>query len=401
MTDQTDFDSSSFISSLYLKQLKQELTEQEQAQLEAWRNANAASAAAIEAQLTGPQLLAGLQELKAARSYTDQQLMAAGVPLPTSIAASGRVRKMGWLRYAAAIILLIAAATTWLLLERKGTADPAGKGTTVIAANDVAPGGDRAILTLADGSTILLDSAANGTLAQQEGSAVRKLSNGQLEYVRTGASTRITYNKMTIPRGGQYRLNLSDGTKVWLNAESFIQYPTAFSGKDRVVKIGGEVYFEVADNKTKPFIVQVDQSEITVIGTQFNVKAYPDESGSYTTLVQGAIQLKTPQEKVMLQPGQQAQLLGNELHLLEQAPMEEVLAWKNNMFVFRRADIESIMKTLARWYNIEVVYKGKVDELFYARIPRNTPLSNALNALQLTDKVQFTIQGTTVTVSEK
>jgi ferric-dicitrate binding protein FerR (iron transport regulator) len=265
--------------------------------------------------------------------------------------------------------------------------------------DDVAPGGDKAILTLADGSTVVLDDAQNGTLAQQGSSKVIKLG-GKLVYDPANKNSReIVYNTIATPNGGQYQLELPDGSLVWLNATSSIHFPTLFVGKERRVEITGEAYFEIAKNRDMPFIVTVNNAEVQVLGTHFNVNAYNDEENVKTTLLEGSVKFVSGDNINMLRPGQQSQLTNNGLiKLVSNVDVEEVVAWKNGMFDFENAGIETVMRQLARWYDVEIEYNGKTDDLFIAEMRRNIKLSDALKALELTGKVKFDIQGKKIIV---
>ena len=265
--------------------------------------------------------------------------------------------------------------------------------------NDVLPGGDKATLTLANGSTILLNDAQNGTLARQGNSKIIKL-DGKLTYDLFGKnSEEVVYNTITTPNGGQYQLELPDGSLVWLNSTSSIHFPTSFVGKERRVEITGEAYFEVAKNRDKPFIVSVNGTEVQVLGTHFNVNAYKDEDEVRSTLLEGSIKFVHGVNTSILKPGQQSQLSSDgTIKLLSNVNVEEVVAWKNGMFDFENAGIEAVMRQLSRWYDVEVEYKGKTDDLFIAEMRRNIKLSDALKALALTGKVKFDIQGKKIIV---
>ena len=264
---------------------------------------------------------------------------------------------------------------------------------------DVSPGGDKATLTLADGSTIALDDAQNGTLAQQGGSKIIKL-DGKISYDPTNRNSKeIVYNTISTPKGGQYQLELPDGSKVWINAASSIHFPTSFTGKERRVEIEGEAYFEVSKNPNMPFIVIVNDAEVHVLGTHFNVNAYSDEDNIKTTLLEGSVKFVHGVNANMLTPGQQTQLETNGMiKVVSNVDVDEVVAWKNGMFDFKNAGIETVMRQLSRWYDVEIEYSGKTDDLFFADMRRNIKLSDALKALELTGKVKFDIQGKKIIV---
>jgi len=276
---------------------------------------------------------------------------------------------------------------------------------------DARPGGNKAVLTLADGSIIILDSASNGMLSQQGNSQVQKLDNGLLAYTVNGK--QITekdaafYNTISTPRGGQYQVTLSDGTMVWLNAASSIRFPVVFAGADRKVEITGEVYFEVAKNKNMPFKVKANASEIEVLGTHFNVNAYNDEASIKTTLLEGMVKVTVPtlagnQQPKFLQPGQQSSInKEGRIQVFDDADTEEVMAWKNGRFQFKSSDLRSILRQIARWYDVDIEYKGNVDLHFTGQLTRNQNVSKVFEKLVLTDEVRvhFEVDGKKVIVS--
>lgn len=300
-------------------------------------------------------------------------------------------RRIRWLRkwrWAAVILLLIGAGAGFWLTQRHP--EPSSANSNRLVQNDVGPGSDKAVLTLSDGTTIYLDSVANGAIAQEGKTSIVKQANGRISYHLKGAATEgIMMNTMHTPRGGQYRLVLPDGTQVWLNAASSITYPVAFTGKERKVRITGEAYFEVAKNKELPFIVNVDdKSSIEVLGTHFNVNSYADESAIRTTLLEGSVTVNG----AVLKPGQQARINGERLTVLNNADIDKVMAWRNGLFNFEDASLEEVMRQLARWYDVEVIYqKGIPDIRFEGEISRNIQLSNLLKVLARAE-VKFKIE---------
>lgn len=263
--------------------------------------------------------------------------------------------------------------------------------------NDIMPGGQKALLTLSDGSQIILDSASNGLLSQQGGTKVIKLANGQLQYaVSSLGNTETVYNTMSTPAGGQYQLTLPDGSKVWLNASSSIHYPTAFLEKERRVTITGEAYFEIAKNANQPFIVKVyNGAEVKVLGTHFNVKSYADEDEIQTTLLEGSINIYSGLKNNILVPGNQAKIdKSGSIKVQVDADLEEAMAWKNGNFQFNSADVKTVLRQAARWYNIEVVYLGNpsTENRFTGKIPMSVNLSRLLKWLEYSD-VHFKLNG--------
>lgn len=259
------------------------------------------------------------------------------------------IRKWWW---AAAIFILFSTVAYLYISQQKEKPVVAAKAAET---KDILPGGDRAILTLADGSKIALDSAASGQLAKQGNASVIKLANGEIRYNVNGHSQgEIMMNTMSTPRGGQYQLILPDGSKVWLNAASTISYPAVFTGNERKVKVSGEVYLEVAQNKGKPFVVDVDgKSTVQVLGTSFNINSYADEGNIKTTLINGSVRIN---QQTVLKPGQQATIAGNNV-TIHKANTDQVLAWKNGNFDFTGLDFKAFMRQLERWYDIEIKYE--------------------------------------------
>jgi transmembrane sensor len=311
------------------------------------------------------------------------------------------LKRLGWA--AAASLILLGAAVYFS--TRHNSKQPAIQ-IAALPKNDILPGGNKAILTLAGGRTIILDSTANGTLAQQGNSKVQKLSNRQLSYSTTTTGypsrARPEYNTLSTPRGGQYQLTLSDGTSVWLNSASSVTYPTTFTGKDRSVTITGEVYFEVADNKDQPFKVftaSPNNMEIEVLGTHFNINAYSDETEIKTTLLAGRVKVSKASQSALLSPGEQAQAnKDGSLKVAAGINTEEVMAWKNGLFQFDSVDIHTVMRELARWYDVDIRYEGPVTpDRFSGKLPRDATASEVLTVLEK-NQVHFRIEGKKIIV---
>ena len=284
-------------------------------------------------------------------------------PLPAPVIPLHRRR---WIAFAATVILLLGVGT-YIRMRREAKPDR----TKAIAAkkHDVPPGHDGAILTLADGQKIVLDSMQNGSLATQGATRITKLNNGQLNYTSSNEKpTEILYNTLTTPRARKATVILADGTQVWLNAASSIKYPTAFAGKERRVEIAGEAYFEIKKNAGMPFTVRRAGSDeiIQVLGTRFNVNAYDDEDAMKTTLLEGSVKVIRGKNSSILSPGQQA-ILGNRnddgIRVVDDTNIDEVMAWKNGRFQFSNMDLKTIMRQLTRWYDVDVVFEGKVPDI--------------------------------------
>lgn len=299
----------------------------------------------------------------------------------------------------AAVILIIAGAGYWWLAGRSFQKELA----SVKPVNTVIlPGGNKAVLTLSNGEEIVLDSAAEGTLAQQGQAKVMKLANGQLSYKVSGSTAAATvYNTITTPRGGQYKLTLADGTHVWLNAASSLQYPAAFSGKERRVVLSGEGYFEVAKNASMPFHVQVSAMDVEVLGTHFNINSYTNEGAIRTTLLEGSVKVGAGKQVRMLKPGQQSSLDSNgAMKVQDHADVEAAVAWKEGMFQFKGADIETVLRQAERWYDVQFDYKGGIAVRFSGQISRSANAEQLLKILELTGKVKFEIHGKTIVVKQ-
>ncbi|MGN6491879.1 MAG: FecR family protein [Agriterribacter sp.] len=305
-----------------------------------------------------------------------------------------------WARIAAVIILVITGYAVYLISGSEKENIPDKHTASVSPREDVAPGGNFATLTLADGSKVVLDSISNGVVASQGTAKIVKSDNGEIKYETGKATGEILYNTMTTPIGGIYHLVLPDGTGVWLNAASSITYPTAFAGKERNVSVTGEVYFEVVKNAAMPFKVKTEEQMIEVLGTHFNVNAYGNEHTVKTTLAEGKVVVTEKNKTIVLQPGQQVQndKAGN-LRLVHNPDIDETLAWKDGLFRFNGTDIETIMRQVARWYGVEIVYKDKISEQFVAEIPRSVNVSKLLELLELTRQVHFTINNKVITVT--
>jgi len=309
------------------------------------------------------------------------------------IYANSIQRSFSWGRVAAAIfIFAIAGGIFWLLNSKHDN------NSTFFAffnqhEYDIQPGGNRAVLTLDDGSQILLDSVQNGTVAKQGNVKIVKLEDGSLTYDVTGnEKSNILNNKITTPRGGQYYVKLPDGTKVWMNSASSIDFPAIFTGKERKVEITGEVYFEVAHDANLPFVVMAGDTKVKVLGTHFNVNAYEDEDAVKVTLLEGQVNVSSSENAVSLSPGQQASLSKTGDIDIAKVDPSAAVTWKNGYFQFDHADIQTVMRQLSRWYNVDIVYEKSIPkQLFGGEMQRNLTLSQVLNILGKSE-VRFRIE---------
>lgn len=308
------------------------------------------------------------------------------------------VHRIGYWSAAAAAVLLI-GLTALFFYNKQAVKTPVAKYKAPV--HQVKPGGNKAVLTLADGTEITLDSTGNGAIANQGNMQVIKLDSGQLAY-NMGKGPKdgiVSYNTLTTPRGGQFQIILPDGTKVWLNAASSLRYPTAFTGKERNVQLTGEAYFEVAKKNGMPFTVGVKDMQVRVLGTHFNIMAYQDESAIRTTLLEGAVRVQHGTKEMQLTPGQQAQLRpSGEMALLRDVDLEETVAWKNGYFQFERESLMGVMRQISRWYDAEISYQGKVpDREFGGKIKRSSSIDEVLKILELSN-VHFRLEDKKITV---
>lgn len=377
------------IASYFIRNALGTLNETEKEELEAWKQSSEANQQLFEQYNSAEQIALEFRNRTERNKRISGQLEQFVQEQP-SAPARGRIHFMHKWKWIAASVVFVLGIGVYVLLENRN--DPQQPLPPVSAAQ-IQPGRDGAVLTLADGNQLSLDSVQNGIIALQDG-VTAKVVNGALVYEGNGNS--ILYNTMTTPKGRQYQLTLPDGTKVWLNAASSIKYPTVFDGNERSVQISGEAYFEVVKNMSRPFRVVVsDRMYIDVLGTSFNVSAYRNETKIYTTLIDGAVRVTASHQEngTVLKPAQQAVWAdGSPITVNSHVDTEKVMAWKNGLFNFEGASLEDVMKQIERWYDIEVVYeKGIPDIRFWGKITRDVPLSGMLVALEKT-KVRFRLE---------
>ena len=299
----------------------------------------------------------------------------------------------------AAAILIIVSIGTFFYLNYINK--PISKQIISNVKNDISPGGNIATLTLADGRKISLTDAENGQLAEQSGIKIHKTADGQLVYEvrhleggtteRSLPAVEMTYNTIETPPGGQYQVNLPDGSKVWLNSASSLRYPVRFTGTERRVEISGEAYFEVAHNSKMPFRVINNSQTVEVLGTHFNIMAYPDESSTNTTLLEGSVKITKENKSKIISPGQQTRVMNGDIAVLS-VDVNEAVAWKDGFFMFKNEDIQSIMRQISRWYNLEVQYQGTIPKKsFGVKISRSRNVSEVLEVLESTGSIHFKI----------
>lgn len=369
--------------------LEKTLTSEEETELDDWINASDQNQRIFDDLIDPDKLKQGFKELD------NLDVQAAWQRIEQRKAEVKPIR-LKWPKYAAAaaIILLIGLSIFYLITSNKNTDEK----NIANVQGDIMPGSNKATLTLADGSTIALNEIPNGTVNAEKSTGIKKIKEGELEYDASTTSA-IAYNTLTTPRGGQYTVNLPDGSKVILNAASSLKYPLRFTGKNREVELTGEAYFEISKDKTKPFMVKTPNQQVEVLGTHFNINAYEDEIKTHTTLVEGSVKISASGNQKILSPGYQSILDENKLLTIRQADLLEVTAWKEGNFEFVNAPIETIMKQVTRWYDAEIIYEGNVPFHFNASISRNVPVSKLLKLLASTGRVHFKITGNKIFVT--
>ncbi|MFC0518573.1 FecR family protein [Mucilaginibacter angelicae] len=317
-----------------------------------------------------------------------------------------KIYKSRWLQVAAVLLVALLAGLLFILNKRNQRTDNVTL-TAIPHQKPIVPGANKAYLTLANGLKIVLDDAKNGALANQSGIKVSKAGNGVLVYHFTKSATNKTanalpeFNTITTPRGGQYQVVLGDGTRVWLNAASSIRFPQPFNGHERLIELTGEAYFEVAKDKTHPFIVQANGTKVQVYGTHFNVNAYPDNSNVTTTLLEGSVQMSNNSRAAMLVPGEQgvSTKTGSTISV-SRADIQQTMAWKNGFFIFHDLNIVDVMKQVGRWYDVDIEYQDNdvKNNEFGGTISRYKSITELMDIMQLTRSVHYKIEGRRVII---
>lgn len=311
-------------------------------------------------------------------------------------------QKYRWLAGAAAVLCIAAGLSLFVYIRRHQPA----VNTAQFARNDIRPGSNKAILTLANGTQIRLEEARKGQLARQGNMVISKTADGKIVYAANAAAAgpdNTGFNSMSTPRGGQGDIVLPDGTLAQLNAASSIRYPIAFNGKTRQVEITGEVYFEVAHNAAKPFLVKSGEQVVKVLGTHFDVNAYADEPVTRTTLLEGSVEVtRTASGEISrIKPGQQA-ILGTGIFKIANVQTEDAVAWKNGYFKFSNESLESAMRKISRWYDVDITFTDNTLKSLnaYGTLNRFSNVSKALELLELSGEVKFRIEGRRIIVNK-
>lgn len=379
------------ITELAVKYLRNDLSAQETAELEQWKNESAENAALFSELLHPEAIRKGVAELHAADTFIRQRLEQEGVRMQeTAIVAPMRKNRfLYWGGWAAACVLLIAGSVAIFRVVTP-TENRQAETANASSAASVPPGKYGAVLTLADGSQVVLDSMDNQVISTQKGAKL-VVKDHQLAYVASGEQTdETTYNTVTTPRGRHFKIVLPDGSQVWLNSASTLRFPTVFTGKERAVKVSGEAYFEVVSKAGAPFRVNVNgQEEIEVLGTRFNVTAYENEHTIRTTLLEGSVAIRKNGRRTILKPGEQAKFdvtVKSGAVSVAAVEAEHTAVWRNGVFNFEGATLEEVMNQLSRWYDIKIVYEKQVPDIrFGGEMSRDISLEGLLRTLEASE----------------
>ena len=374
--------------------IRHTLTEKEHDELDNWVNESDHSMKLFEDLTDEKNLAANLEWMD--KVQTEQSYQAMQEKGAFKVSPKRFYSKKIWLAAASVIVVLgVFFVYRYTSVKRGSVEDITTTDTTLLK-----PGGNRATLTLGDGKVIDLTYAKTGLIESDSGSHLNKTADGELVYVNDSSVTNTAaLHTLSTPAGGQYQVTLPDGTRVWLNAASTIKYPPAFSGNERKVVITGEAYFEVAKNDKKPFrVLMPDSTAVVVTGTHFNINAYQNEKEQQVTLLEGSVTVSNTLTVTKLEPGTQALIKNKTITKDKVLDVEEITGWKNGLFVFHDATIESIMLQIERWYDAKIIYKANIKQLFNATILRKEPLEKVLKLLELNGYVHFKTENNTIYV---
>jgi transmembrane sensor len=389
---------------LIVKFISETLTGDEEIQLNEWR-ATGKNNELFEELINKEHLRSELAKLNKIEKDSDgvkvkaRQLASIGAPI---LMMNKKVLTFKYLMAAASVVAVLSVGAI-IYVKYSSKNKPAvveAKSQAERFKNDVQPAKQSSILELSDGRKVFLDSASNGNLANQGKMNIKKIDDEIIyEFSKSTSSNTVGYNTMTTTKGDQQKLVLSDGSLVWMNAQSSIRFPTSFIGTQRVVEVTGELFFEVAKNKSMPFIVRHGDVSVEVTGTKFNCNFYDEEAAGRTTLLTGAVTVKKGNNLIALLPGQQAEVnIEGQIKVNKDADLDEIIAWKNGVFEYSNISIENLMTQLQRWYDIEVKYDKKVNTQFGVKVPRSKPISKILNMLEKTGDIRFKIEANIITV---
>lgn len=370
------------IARIIQKSLKGKLSESEERQLSGWRKVSDENERAFQRMISEDFYTIGMEKLE---MYDSR--VAYGRFLQKKYQQRRKRRFLiNMARVAAVALPFVIALVLYVGLNREEE-----QMVRPSLASNILPGTSKAVLTLANGQMIPLGKEATDSTIITDGTQISASGSG-VTYASGVESESVVYNKLEIPRGGEFCLTLSDGTRVWLNSETSIQYPVAFGAKERRVFVQGEAYFEVAKDAKKPFTVQFMSSSVTVLGTSFNIRAYPEEKRSQTTLAEGSVRIYSPGSSMLLKPGEQAEVsaLSGEM-VKQEVEVKNFTSWKDGRFVFEQQPLEDIMRTLERWYDIRVIFKdeGAKRISLSGNMKRYGDFSQVMKMLQMTGDVRF------------
>lgn len=378
----------------------QTITDNELNELEQWYNKNQDNVIEIpysfatSEQELSERILKVIKQ-KAGIEITERQSKSKVIPFV--------INRFSFFKYAAAVLILVSTILYFSYPQKSKTEERQQSIAKVHA--DLNPPTEGATLTLSNGKQIVLDNT-KGNIANEGGVLVIN-NDGSVTYHQPKTQndkSEILYNTISTPRGRQYHLTLQDGSRIWLNAASSIRFPAIFTGKERTVEITGEAYLEVVHNNEKPFIVSVNNMQVEVLGTHFNINSYCDDGYMKTTLLQGKVRTTSNGRMAVLKPGQQAQIsqsASEPIKIITDADLEEVMAWKNGIFRFNNSNIQSIMKQVERWYDVDVEYQVPTENLnFSGYVGKKENVSQILKMMELTGLVHFKIEGRIITVTK-
>ena len=380
------------IARIIQKSLKGKLSESEERQLSSWRKVSDENERAFQRMISEDFYTIGMEKLE---MYDSR--VAYGRFLQKKYQQRRKRRFLiNMARVAAVALPFVIALVLYVGLNREEE-----QMVRPSLASNILPGTSKAVLTLANGQMIPLGKEATDSTIITDGTQISASGSG-VTYASGVESESVVYNKLEIPRGGEFCLTLSDGTRVWLNSETSIQYPVAFGAKERRVFVQGEAYFEVAKDAKKPFTVQFMSSSVTVLGTSFNIRAYPEEKRSQTTLAEGSVRIYSPGSSMLLKPGEQAEVsaLSGEM-VKQEVEVKNFTSWKDGRFVFEQQPLEDIMRTLERWYDIRVIFKdeGAKRISLSGNMKRYGDFSQVMKMLQMTGDVRFELHGNDVYIT--
>lgn len=380
------------IARIIQKSLKGKLSESEERQLSGWREVSDENERAFQRMISEDFYTIGMEKLE---MYDSR--VAYGRFLQKKYQQRRKRRFLiNMARVAAVALPFVIALVLYVGLNREEE-----QMVRPSLASNILPGTSKAVLTLANGQMIPLGKEATDSTIITDGTQISASGSG-VTYASGVESESVVYNKLEIPRGGEFCLTLSDGTRVWLNSETSIQYPVAFGAKERRVFVQGEAYFEVAKDAKKPFTVQFMSSSVTVLGTSFNIRAYPEEKRSQTTLAEGSVRIYSPGSSMLLKPGEQAEVsaLSGEM-VKQEVEVKNFTSWKDGRFVFEQQPLEDIMRTLERWYDIRVIFKdeGAKRISLSGNMKRYGDFSQVMKMLQMTGDVRFELHGNDVYIT--